>query len=121
MASKSDARLLPLPCRAWQHRPVKRLGSAVTASVAVHPKPSQSAWPRGVGSGDTDLRPLDSSTPRFASLSSGTLCRHTSKVGAVCIKVLVRFCAGGDQRWSSLPRPSPSVFELGYLAASEPD
>ena len=40
---------------------------------------------------------LDSSTPRFASLSLRTLCRHPSKVGAVCVNALVRFCAGGDQ------------------------
>jgi hypothetical protein len=25
-------------------------------------------------------------------------------VGAVCVEALVRICAGGDQRWSSLPR-----------------
>ena len=29
---------------------------------------------------------------------------QTSKVGAVCVNALVRICAGGDQRWSSLPR-----------------
>ena len=26
-------------------------------------------------------------------------------VSTVCVNALVRFCAGGDQRWSSLPRP----------------
>jgi hypothetical protein len=46
------------------------------------------------GVGDTDLRTLDSSTPRFASLSTGTLCCHTPKVGAVWINVFVRICAG---------------------------
>ena len=33
-----------------------------------------------------------------------SLPRHSSKVGAVCVEAPVRFCAGGDQRWSSLPR-----------------
>ena len=33
-----------------------------------------------------------------------TLCRHSSLVRAVCVNALVRICAGGDQRWSSLPR-----------------
>src|SRR5260370_24746494 len=49
-----------------------------------------------MGSSQPDLRALDSSTPRLASLSEGTLHRHASKVGAVCVKVPVRFCAGGD-------------------------
>src|ERR1700722_15815160 len=104
MASKSDARLLPLSCSARKHRSVKRLRAATTSSVAVNFEPSQSAWSSDVGSVDADLSTLDSSTPRFASLSSRTLCRHTSKVGAVCVNALVRICAGGDQRWSSLPR-----------------
>src|SRR6266849_3938372 len=30
--------------------------------------------------------------------------RHSSTVRAVCVKAPVRICAGGDQRWSSLPR-----------------
>src|ERR1022692_3543632 len=47
---------------------------------------------------------LDSGTPRFAPLSHAALRRHSSKVGAVCVDAHVRFCAGGDQRWSSLPR-----------------
>ena len=30
--------------------------------------------------------------------------RHSSTVRAVCVNAPVRICAGGDQRWSSLPR-----------------
>jgi hypothetical protein len=37
-------------------------------------------------------------------LSSRTLLRHSSFVRAVCVEALVRISAGGDQRWSSLPR-----------------
>src|SRR6516165_2490661 len=35
---------------------------------------------------------------RFAALS---------EVRAVCVNALLRICAGGDQRWSSLPRQVP--------------
>src|ERR1700676_4207438 len=47
---------------------------------------------------------VDSSTPNSAPLSRCTLLRHSSFVRAVCVDALVRICAGGDQRWSSLPR-----------------
>ena len=36
--------------------------------------------------------------------SLGSLSRHPSFRGAVCVDAHVRICAGGDQRWSSLPR-----------------
>src|ERR1022692_3733783 len=36
--------------------------------------------------------------------SSDVCSSDLSKVGAVCVDAHVRFCAGGDQRWSSLPR-----------------
>ena len=45
----------------------------------------------------------------LASLSQRSLRRHASKVGAVCVDAHVRICAGGDQRWSSLPRPETSL------------
>jgi hypothetical protein len=33
-------------------------------------------------------------------------------VGAVCVEALVRICAGGAQRWASLPRQlAPPGFE----------
>ena len=34
----------------------------------------------------------------------GSLRRYASLVRAVCVNAHVRICAGGDQRWSSLPR-----------------
>src|SRR5229473_3435245 len=48
--------------------------------------------------------PVDSSTPSSAPLSRRTLLRHSSFVRAVCVDAPVRIWAGGDQRWSSLPR-----------------
>jgi len=50
---------------------------------------------------------MDSRPTRSASLSYSSFPRHSSKVGAVCVKALVRFCAGGDPRGSSLPRHLP--------------
>jgi RNA-directed DNA polymerase len=38
-----------------------------------------------------------SSPTRIASVSSRSLPRHSSKVGAVCVEAPVRFSAGGDQ------------------------
>ena len=37
-----------------------------------------------------------------------SLCRYPSSVRAVCVNALVRICAGGDQRWSFLPRQQPT-------------
>src|SRR5216684_3605403 len=65
---------------------------------------------------------VDSSTPRSAPLSRCTLLRHSFFVRAVCVDALVRICAGGDQRWSSLPRQlsfsvwKPWSFSSGSLA-----
>jgi hypothetical protein len=44
--------------------------------------------------------------------ASSTFRRHSSTVRAVCVKAPVRICAGGDQRWSSLPRQVWSAAEL---------
>jgi hypothetical protein len=57
-----------------------------------------------MGSFLPSLAPVDSATPHSASLSGCSLRRHSSRVRAVCVNALVRICAGGDQRWSSLPR-----------------
>jgi hypothetical protein len=47
--------------------------------------PSQPAESRAVESNHPDLSAMDSSAPRPTSLFFGTFCRHTSKVGAVCL------------------------------------
>ena len=41
---------------------------------------------------------------REASLVAGSLSRHSSFRRAVCVDAHVRICAGGAQRWASLPR-----------------
>jgi hypothetical protein len=41
---------------------------------------------------------------REVGRSLGSLSRHPSFRRAVCVDAHVRICAGGDQRWSSLPR-----------------
>src|SRR5215469_2319589 len=66
--------------------------------------PPQSARQDALGTLHPSLEPVDSSTPRSAPLSRCTLLRHPSFVRAVCVDALVRLCAGGDQRWSSLPQ-----------------
>jgi hypothetical protein len=37
-------------------------------------------------------------------VASSVFRRYSSSVIAVCVNAPVRICAGGDQRWSSLPR-----------------
>ena len=44
---------------------------------------------------------------REVDRSLGSLSRHPSFRRAVCVDAHVRICAGGDQRWSSLPRSQP--------------
>src|SRR2546422_5897492 len=53
----------------------------------------------------------------------GKLRRHSSTVRAVCVNALVRICAGGDQRWSSLPRQQSILDESSiptYRVPSHP-
>src|SRR5260221_7891005 len=66
--------------------------------------PPQPARRDVLGTFYPSLEPVDSSTPRSAPLPRRSLLRHSSFVRAVCVDALVRICAGGDQRWSSLPR-----------------
>src|SRR6266852_6577796 len=58
--------------------------------VQSHMRPTQSG--KRMSQGLHGVRPA----PRFR--------RHSSTVRAVCVNAPVRICAGGDQRWSSLPR-----------------
>lgn len=103
MATKGCEWLLPLPCGPGKHRPVEYLRTTLAAIVAAPSTPSQSTT-NVVDPDHPDLQAVDSRPTRFASLSYSSFPRHSSKVGAVCVEAPVRFCAGGDQRWSSLPR-----------------
>jgi len=46
---------------------------------------------------------------REVDRSLGSLSRHPSFRRAVCVDAHIRICAGGDQRWSSLPRSEPEL------------
>src|SRR5215468_2065103 len=104
MAAEGCRRVLPIPCCSGKHGSAVCLWSTFASTLATDSQPPQPDGNAALGSIKTDLQPLDSLTSRSASLSLCTLRRHSSKVGAVCVNALVRFCAGGDQRWSSLPR-----------------
>ena len=56
---------------------------------------SQSARRGELAATDTAAGTLDSFPSGSASLPSSSFCRHTSKVGAVCVNAPVRICAGG--------------------------
>jgi hypothetical protein len=66
-----------------------------------------------VGATHPGLGKMDSTAPSSTPLSGGALLRHSSFVRAVCVNALVRICAGGDQRWSSLLRPELEKKKLG--------
>src|SRR6266581_5769543 len=74
--------------------------------------PPQSTRKDVLGTFYPSPEPVDSSTPSSAPLSRRTLLRHSSFVRAVCVDAPVRICAGGDQRWSSLPRQLPRCFRM---------
>ena len=88
--------------------PVTRASCASSAPrmpiVAQRLSSSQSARADRLGSSQAPAGPVDSTTSCSASLSRQTLRRHSSSVRAVCVNAHVRICAGGGQRWSSLPR-----------------
>src|SRR5215472_16513829 len=107
MASDGGAGLLPIPCCSGKLGSVTHLLAARLPTVAECFSSTQSTRPGALEAPASHLVPMDSTTPRFASLSSRSLRRHSSSVRAVCVNALARICAGGDQRWSSLPRPLP--------------
>jgi hypothetical protein len=104
MASPDCAGLLPIPCCSGQLGSVAHLCPARLSVVAERSGPPQPTRPGAMGSSHPFVEPLDSTPPRSAPLPHGPLCRSASLVRAVCVKALVRICAGGDQQWSSLPR-----------------
>src|SRR6266576_823302 len=84
--------------------------------------PPQSTRKDVLGTFYPSPEPVDSSTPSSAPLSRRTLLRHSSFVRAVCVDAPVRICAGGDQRWSSLPRHlPPERFVISGLTTIRPE
>jgi hypothetical protein len=73
-------------------------------TVASDSQSSQSACRGELAAIDSAAGTLDSIPSRSASLPSRTFCRQTSEVRAGCVNAPVRICAGGGQKWPSLPR-----------------
>src|SRR5216684_2395424 len=83
--------------------------------------PPQSTRKDALGTFHPSPEPVDSSTPSSAPLSRCPLLRHSSFVRAVCVDALVRICAGGDQRWSSLPRQLNGRFRIRRDLGQNPE
>ncbi len=99
--------LLPIPCGSGE---LDRLRSSASVRGCGGAFLSVAVNARGCpGIGSPLLDPLDS-RPRVLHPYPSTLRRQSSKVRAVCVNALVRICAGGDQRWSSLPRQQSVSF-----------
>ena len=94
MASPSCAGLLPIPCCSGQLGSVAHLCPARLSVVAERSGPPQPTRSGAMGSSHPFVEPLDSTPPRSAPLPHGPLCRSASLVRAVCVKALVRICAG---------------------------
>src|SRR6516164_1553523 len=109
MAPEGCAGLLPIPRSPREHDSVAHLQASRVQALAECSGPPQSARQDALGTLHPSLEPVDSSTPRSAPLSRCTLLRHPSFIRAVCVNALVRLCAGGDQRWSTLPRQQWSM------------
>src|SRR6266851_5132817 len=104
MAPEGRAGLLPIPRGSREHDSVAHLQTSRVQAMAECSDAPQPARTDALGTFYPSLEPVDSSTPRSAPLPRRSLLRHSSFVRAVCVDALVRICAGGDQRWSSLPR-----------------
>ena len=107
MASEGCAGLLPIPCCSRELGSVAHLLAARLPVVAERFSPSQSTRPGALGSSHPILLTGGFPSPAFCIPIPSPLRRHSSSVRAVCVNALVRICAGGDQRWSSLPRQLP--------------
>src|SRR6266436_4295285 len=118
MASEGGDGLLPIPCCSRELGSVAHLLAARLPIVAERFSSSQSTRPGALGAVVPHLVPVDSATPCSASLSSCPLRRHSSSVRAVCVNALARICAGGDQRWSSLPRPENPLGRSTAMAST---
>src|SRR6516164_9767490 len=104
MASEGRQRLLPIPRGARKYPTAEHLQAAHQPAVVSGTRTPQSACPQKVGGSHSVVRTVDTAPESPAPLSSSSLLRHSSFIRAVCVNALVRICAGGDQRWSSLLR-----------------
>jgi len=104
--SEGRQRLLPIPRGARKYPAAEHLQAAHQPAVVSDTRTPQSACTQKVGGSHSVVRPVDTAPESPTPLSSSSLLRHSSFIRAVCVNALVRICAGGDQRWSSLLRQS---------------
>src|SRR5438445_7562433 len=116
MAEAGGARLLPIPCGAGQSTQAKPVSQAVAEAVAADVTPSRPEAAADVGAAGPNLHEVDTCTPHPASLSQRALRRSHPRWEPYAVMPLVRICAGGGQRWSSLPRPWPAFGSVSDLA-----
>src|SRR6202035_1818463 len=105
MASEGRHWLLPIPRSARKSATAEHLQAAYQPAVVPGTRKPQAACPQKVGATPSVIRTVDTTSEGPAPTPSGPLLRHPSFIRAVCVNALVRICAGGDQRWSSLLRP----------------
>src|SRR5262245_61048563 len=118
MADEGRPGLLPIPCCSGQSESARCLPASPMQVVAESSESSQSAWREALATAVCAAGALDSVPASSAPLSSSALCRQASEVGAVCVNALVRICAGGDQRWSSLLRHLSRRTRLGGVVSA---
>ena len=104
VAETGGGGLLPLPRRAGQPVCARAVSRTALPLLAACSTPSQSAAEARLGSTAADLRPMDSSPSYSSSLSRYALRRSYPREEPYAVIPHVRICAGGDQRWSSLPQ-----------------
>ena len=107
--------LLPIPRGARKSPAAEHLQAAHQPAVASGTRTPQSACPQKVGGSHSVVRTVDTAPESPAPLSSSSLLRHSSFIRAECVNALVRICAGGDQRWSSLLRQPDALLFNGKL------
>src|SRR5712664_4728822 len=78
------------------------IGGTVETSASFGARYAPLSYPTITHASDTEREAHVPGIARCAA--SSTFRRHSSTVRAVCVNAPVRICAGGDQRWSSLPR-----------------
>src|SRR5882724_6924980 len=78
------------------------IGGTVETSASFEARYAPLSYPTITHASDTEREAHVPGIVRCAA--SSTFRRHSSTVRAVCVNAPVRICAGGDQRWSSLPR-----------------
>ena len=104
MAHEGGSGLLPIPCCSGKHESAQHLQASAVQAMASGSQSSQPACRGELAAINSAAGTLDPFPSGSASLSPSSLCREASEVGAVCVNAPVRIRAGGDQRWSSLPR-----------------